>query len=65
MTERTNTTTAKAEDAEVVQAEERELSTEELDEVSGGTGTQVINATATNTASGDDRNYHYNTANPS
>lgn len=61
MAERNKTAEVEAKQAE--QAEERELSQEELDEVSGGT--QVINATATNTASGDDRNYHYNTANPS
>ena len=38
--------------------EERELSLEELDEVNGGTGTQVINATAANTASGSDKAKH-------
>ena len=38
MTERTDVTIAKAEDAKDAQAEERELSTEELDQVSGGSG---------------------------
>ena len=44
MAERTDTTTAKAEDAKDAPVEERELSAEELDEVSGGSGAGKRNA---------------------